>query len=106
MLTYQECLKLISKAKFSTKTNTKAVKLENNTYLSQNKTGEFEVILHKTAILTLYPNGAYRLNTGGWQTVTTKARLNEYGPVRINQRQNKWFLDDGKEYQDGMLVKA
>lgn len=55
-------------------------KLGNNTYLIRD--GEqLHVKLHATHILTFYPNGDIRLNTGGWNTVTTRARMNEYLPL-------------------------
>jgi hypothetical protein len=54
-------------------------KLGNNTYLLRGNK-EIAVKLHATHILTFYPNGSIRVATGGWNTVTTKARINEYIP--------------------------
>lgn len=96
---------MISKARISKRFNAKAVKLANNTYLKQNGAA-FEVILHRTAIVVIFPNGAYQLETGGWVTVTTKDRINRYAPVRIYQRKHQWYLENGQPFQDGMVVKA
>jgi hypothetical protein len=97
---------MIQGARFSRKFGAKAVKLDHNTYLSQKATGEFQVVLHQTAIITIFPNETYRLDTGGWYTVTTKERLNQFGPVRINQQKGQWFLADGRSFQDGMIVRG
>lgn len=105
MLTYQQALEMIQKARVSKRFGAKAVKLENNTYLIQNGS-EFQVVLHRTAVVTIYPNGAYQLKTGGWTTVTTKDRINAYSPVRVFQRKHQWYLENGKPFQDGMIVKV
>lgn len=42
--------------------------------------GARHIRLHDTDILTLLPNGAFSINTGGWNTVTTRARLREFLP--------------------------
>jgi len=34
--------------------------------------------LHATNIVTVYPNGATAINTGGWNTVTTRDRINAF----------------------------
>lgn len=62
-------------------------KIQNNTWLERNRFGQEEVIrlvLHNTAILTWLPDGTIILKANGWQTVTTKQRLNAYaGPVSV-----------------------
>ena len=37
--------------------------------------------LHSTDILTIHPSGAFIVNTGGWNTTTTRARLNSFLPA-------------------------
>jgi len=65
-------------------------KLQNNTYLERRapfyrRTGPahgdaFAVRLHATDILTLVAAGRMELDTGGWNTVTTRDRLSFYLP--------------------------
>ena len=44
------------------------------------------------------------LSDGGWQTVTTKSRLNaiasEFGIQGVYQRQFQWFMDNGDSFCD------
>ena len=53
-------------------------KLENNTYLERHDDGDIAVVLHGTDVVTFKPNGDIILDTGGWQTPTTKDRMNRY----------------------------
>lgn len=56
-------------------------KLENNTYLERQEGSDaIRLRLHSTDILTFYKSGIIVVNTGGWNTVTTRARLNAYLP--------------------------
>lgn len=95
MLTYNQCLNM--------KFRNGIKKLKSNTYLI--KRGEnFAVRYHNTDILTICPTGEYILDNGGWQTVTTKARLNDFGPVRIYQKKDVWYIGEGIEFFNGMRV--
>ena len=82
-------------------------KIGNNTFEVIYKDGNRAIRLHKTDIITFWPT-LFSLNTGGWDTVTTKARLNKYMPhhsVYIFQRQYTWYVSTDKgevEYYDGM----
>lgn len=78
-------------------------KLANNTYLKRRENGDIAVMLHQTDIITLKPDYAV-LNSGGWRTVTTKARLNAYSLAGISQKQSVWYLHDGSAYYDGVKV--
>ena len=60
-----------------------------------------------TDILTHKPDGTWFFNSGGWRTITTRQRLNEYGPVRVWQKKRVWYASkDGSEpivlFADGM----
>jgi hypothetical protein len=55
-------------------------KLCNNTYAEKRDSGSIAVRLHRTDVLTFTRRGTVTFNTGGWNTVTTKARINEYAP--------------------------
>ena len=87
-------------------------KLANNTYLVPR--GEnVAVKLHNTDVVTFCADGSIILDSGGWRTVTTKARINEYLPSgwRVFSDRGKWFLRcgswaDGVDYPfaDGMKI--
>ena len=71
------------------------------------------VVLHRTAIAVYDHNTqALKLNTGGWQTVTTKSRLNAILQELITgasvfQRNWNWFIsynDDVQSFFDGMIL--
>ena len=49
----------------------------NNTRITVDPDGTRTVRLHRTDIVKVSPNGDIVLNSGGWQTVTTKARINQ-----------------------------
>jgi hypothetical protein len=69
-------------------------------------------VLPNVTILTLFGNNiAFRYNdpgstlsiqTTGWQTVTTKERLNGLPGVRISQSKGEWYLNGQK--WDGKLI--
>ena len=106
MLTFQQCQDKIG--------NRERKKLENNTYLERihdsanGDTVAYGVKLHDTFVVKIYPDKCV-LTTGGWQTLTTKDRLNKYGPVRITQRKGAWywydrFTDMDHVFQDGLTI--
>src|SRR5260221_7675367 len=67
------------------------------------------VRLHNTDIVTYAENGTVTLNTGGWKTVTTKVRINDYSPFSVWSRKGCWFVNiNGKEFvfSDGMSITA
>jgi hypothetical protein len=82
-------------------------KVANNTYLER-RADSIALKLHNTDIITTYPDNTVTLNTGGWQTVTTKARMNEFLPFgRIYQKDFIWYLSLGNVdhvYDDGMKL--
>lgn len=43
--------------------------------------GVRRIRLHDTDILTFLPRGGFTVNTGGWNTSTTRARINEFLPA-------------------------
>lgn len=66
-------------------------KIDRNTYLID-RGDHIAVRLHQTDIVKLYANGEVVLNTGGWETVTTKDRMNRYSPFYVQQRKNVWSV--------------
>ena len=79
-------------------------KLGNNTYGYIEADGSVSVELHGTKVVQFYPNGVVKLNSGGWQTHTTKKRINQYSPVKVYQKNYKWYLFDGTPFEDNILV--
>lgn len=89
------------------KTNRSKRKIGNNTYAEMNVDGSVGIWLHSTEVVTIHPDNTYTLRTGGWQTSTTKNRINQYNPVRVYQRKYEWFVTiNGKEFpfMEGMVV--
>jgi hypothetical protein len=67
-------------------------KIGNNTYLVACALG-IGLKLHDTIVLHFAPSGVVTVRTGGWRSVTTKSRINEYlpGGFRIIQKDYSWF---------------
>jgi hypothetical protein len=54
---------------------------------------------HATDVITLHADGTYTLDTGGWNTVTTLRRLNDYSPARVYSDRGQlyvWHSSDPK----------
>jgi hypothetical protein len=84
--------------------------LENNTRLVQ-RGRDIAVQLHGTDVVTFSPSGAVTLNSGGWKTVTTKARMNEWAPFQVWSDQGTWYVGAGVldskprvPFADGMTI--
>lgn len=90
-------------------------KLENNTYAIRVEDG-IAIRLHATDILTFRPDESVTVTSGGWKTVTTKARLNEFLPNGwgISQERGVWYWSqyaNGKRservsYTDGDRIEG
>ena len=85
-MNYQEAASLMETAR--NRANGKP--LENNTRLFD-RGDHFAVRLHSTDVVRIYSDG-WSLHTGGYGTVTTKDRLNKYGPLTIYQRDWMWYV--------------
>jgi hypothetical protein len=100
-------------------------KIANNTTLETRDGGRIAVRLHRTDIVVFYKNGATVLDSGGWQTVTTKERFNRYlAPgLSVYAEKGEWYVQDRRpeflpggvnadgwqkqyraEYRDGLLI--
>ena len=91
------------------------VKVGNNTWLGYDEPSQsFLYKLHNTVIVKINSDGTYTLNSGGWQTVTTKERINRFSHVMggsITQRDYQWFWNSDCypeviPFKDGMRVHA
>lgn len=66
-----------------------------NTYLHwvSDRQISVAILFHSTDIIKFYPNGDTELNSGGWHTVTTKARMNKFlEEWSIRQEHWVWFV--------------
>jgi hypothetical protein len=62
------------------------------TRLRRTYDGSIAVHYQATDVVTYRPDGTILLCTGGWYSVTTKARMNEYSRARIYSDRGAWFL--------------
>lgn len=70
-----------------------ARKLDNNTYEVTYKDGCRAIRLHRTDIVTFRPDGKFAINSGGWQTRTTKHRINKYcRTIQVWSSKKKWYV--------------
>ncbi len=83
-----------------------------NTYLERDRweSGTIHVRLHATNIVTFYKHtDSVRVNTGGWETVTTRERMNRYLPEGFRVFNEKRVMYMGlpsgtrEPFQDGYL---
>jgi len=91
------------------KRNKNRRKIGNNTYAEILHDNSVGIMLHSTYVVKIHPDNTYTLQTGGWQTSTTKDRINQYSPVRVYQRKYEWFVRiNGKEYpfMENMVVQG
>lgn len=98
-MNYQSAADLLTRGRNGKK------KLANNTYLRPTENDAIAVQLHQTDIITILPDNVFVLNSGGWQTATTKARINELSPARLSQKNGLWFVD-GIPFYDGMQIDS
>lgn len=85
-LTYDACLGLMN----TPYRLRNGVIIGNNTRLHKSVEGcAFDVRLHGNLIMRINASG-WEVFTGGWYSVTTKARLNRYLPRHVNLRQKNW----------------
>jgi len=68
-------------------------------------------IYHKTPIVT-EKEGTYILNNGGWETSTTKERINRHIPsgYYVRQKDFTWYLETPNneqiEFKNGMTIEV
>jgi hypothetical protein len=104
MMNYTEAVTMVRG-----KRNANRRKVGNNTYAEILYDNSVGIMLHSTYVVKIHEDNTYTLQTGGWQTVTTKDRINQYSPVRVYQRKYEWFVKiNGKEYPfiEGMVVQG
>ena len=63
----------------------------------------FAIRYHNTDVVCIYPDG-WELNSGGYHSVTTKKRINDYSPTYVYQRNWIWYVADSTEFHDYMFI--
>jgi hypothetical protein len=93
-----------------------SIRLGNNTYLERDIMNNITVRLHSTDIVVFHKEGKTTLHTGGYRTVTTKERLNQFIKGRVYQKDHNWYyvvnrgelgIDWSKpiDFEEGMEVQ-
>jgi len=72
-----------------------------NTLRINYEDGTESVRLRDTDVVTFKP-GEIVLNSGGWKTVATKDRMNQFSSIRVRQDKGVWYAN-GKAFYDGMV---
>ncbi|AFU88327.1 hypothetical protein CcrSwift_gp334 [Caulobacter phage CcrSwift] len=67
----------------------KSSKPARNTLDYTTSDGVRRVRLHDTDVLTFHVNGAVEINTGGWNTLTTRDRINAFAPPHVRVYSDK-----------------
>lgn len=98
MMTYKEAQETLAKARNPENGTT----LGNNTRLYK-RGKSFAIRLHNTDVVTIHADGTYTLSSGGWQTRTTKDRINLYTLAMVRSIKGIWYVKD-TEFKDGMRI--
>lgn len=75
-------------------------KIGNNTYLERRDDETIAIRLHATDVVT-FTSGTITLNSGGWRTVTTKARLNYALPVYSEK--GTWYVGGYPDHENRVV---
>ena len=81
--------------------------IKSNTVEYITNTGTRIIRYYETNILIFHYDGILELNSGGYKTVSTKSRINEFSPVTVYQRDRKWYIcvnNHDISFRDGMLL--
>lgn len=91
--------------RFLEERNRLKVKLGYATWLQQ-EDGCYQIIHHRTPIVTYYPDHMV-LDNGGWYSRTTLERLNAFAPVYVFQRNWDWYVEAANgifHFEPGLVV--
>jgi hypothetical protein len=87
-------------------------KVGNNTYLERLDDETIGLRLHSTYVVKFHSDESVTLDSGGWQTVTTKERMNWVDNVRVYSDDFTWYVrritgetfaeGETLDYSDGM----
>jgi len=82
---------------------TRKRKLGNNTYLVIRDDDGYGIRLHDTEVVIHYKDRIV-LNSGGYKTLTTKSRMNDYSTHTIYQKNHVWYVDNEIPFEDGITL--
>lgn len=88
------------------KSSRKVAKIR-DTYVFMPFSGRIDVRYHGTSVVSFHGNGQTTLRSGGFYTVTTKRRLNQFSSAHVYQRKGIWYVDsaDGtRVFEDGIVL--
>lgn len=89
----------------------KSKRIGNNTLEIIYSDGSKAIRLHDTNVVT-FKKDKIILDSGGWRTNTTKARINQYSPFTVYQKDFDWFVVVNNDwsklipFKDGMKLSA
>lgn len=63
------------------------------------------LLLHGNKIASWFPNGNIQIWSGGYKSVTTKARLNQFVGACVYQTGGKWYITNNTPFEEGMILK-
>jgi hypothetical protein len=66
-------------------------KVANNTYLERG-VSSIGLRLHQTTILRYCEDGSVEYDSGGWRTMTTRERMDRFGPLAIYTVRGVWYV--------------
>jgi hypothetical protein len=99
-LNYERCLETIKSQK---RRNLDTKKLDDNTYLRLDSGGDFKVKFHNTDIITVHADDSFTVTIDGWNTVTTRKRLNDLLPGRFYTQKGTLYFG-GTVFFEGMKI--
>ena len=106
-LTFARCKTLMATAR----NNDNGKPIGNNTRLYEmwhrGDVSHYEVQLHGHVIMEVHKDG-WVIDSCGWRSVTTKARLNRYLPDEfvVKQKNGRWWLLSNPDYNEDQWGKA
>lgn len=87
-------------------------RIAHNTWAVRRSPIAIDVVYHTTPVVTFAADGAVVYRDGGWQTATTKTRLNEWGATNVAVYQDNfiWYVVDHENntrgrFRSGMRVR-
>ena len=84
-MNYQECDALLQGR------NRNRRKIANNTYLNRYDETTINILLHNHNIVEFLANGTILYDTCGYNSRTTKDRMNRFGGASITQENYRWY---------------
>jgi hypothetical protein len=85
---------------------TDAKRVANNTLQFIGFAGIKYTLFHRTIIAGINPDGSGFVTTGGFNTVTTRNRLNGFTPVRCGTRRGTLYINDKPCKFGGVITQA